>query len=81
LRYRRPDIPRAFRSPFVPVFPALGILFSGFLAVFGLSTTTWIWFVGALIVGLIFFFIYGYRKSNPDEIVPVAEPESLQEYA
>jgi APA family basic amino acid/polyamine antiporter len=53
LRYRRPDIPRSFRSPFVPVFPALGILFSGFLAVFGLSTTTWIWFVGALIVGLI----------------------------
>jgi APA family basic amino acid/polyamine antiporter len=81
LRYRRPDIPRSFRSPFVPVFPALGILFSGFLAVFGLSTTTWIWFVGALIVGLIFFFLYGYRKSDPDEIRPVVEPEGLQEYA
>lgn len=81
LRYKRPDIPRSFRSPFVPFFPALGILFSGFLAVFGLSTTTWIWFVGALVVGLIFFFLYGYRKSNPDEIVPVVEPEALQEYA
>ena len=81
LRYKRPDIPRSFRSPFVPVFPALGILFSAFLAIFGLSTETWIWFVGALIVGLIIFFAYGYRKSKPEEIEPVKEPEGLEEYA
>jgi len=67
--------------PFVPLFPLLGIVFSLFLAVFGLSRTTWTWFVLALLVGLIFFFSYGYRKSDPDEIVPVAEPEGLEEYA
>ncbi len=80
LRYKRPDIPRPFRSPFVPVFPALGILLSAFLAVFGLSTETWIWFLSALVVGLIIFFAYGFRKSNPDEVEPVVEPEGLREY-
>ena len=81
LRKHRPDIPRSFKVPFVPVFPILGIVFSLFLAVFGLSRTTWTWFTIALIVGLVFFFSYGYRMSNPDEIVPVIEPEALQERA
>jgi APA family basic amino acid/polyamine antiporter len=81
LRYRRPDIPRAFRSPFVPVFPILGILMSAFLAVFGLSTETWIWFVSALVVGLIIFFLYGFRKSDPELVEPVVEPEGIREYA
>lgn len=79
LRKRKPDLPRSFRVPFVPVFPILGICFSAFLAIFGLSRTTWTWFLIALVVGLIFFFSYGYRKSNPDEVVPVEEPEALRE--
>lgn len=79
LRHRKPDIPRTFRVPFVPLFPILGIVFSLFLAVFGLSRTTWIWFLLALVVGLVFFFSYGFRKSKPDEIAFVAEPEGLAE--
>ena len=82
LRKRRPDLPRSFRVPFVPLFPILGILCSLFLAIFGLSRTTWEWFAGALIVGLIFFFSYGFRKSNPEDVKPVEEPEGLaEEYA
>ncbi len=77
LRHRKPDIPRTFRVPFVPLFPILGILCSLFLAIFGLSRTTWEWFAGALVIGLVFFFLYGFRKSNPDEIGPVEEPEGL----
>jgi basic amino acid/polyamine antiporter, APA family len=79
LRHRKPDIPRTFRVPFVPLFPVLGIVFSLFLAVFGLSRTTWIWFLLALVVGLVFFFCYGFWKSNPDEIEAVPEPEGLAE--
>ncbi len=79
LRKRRPEIPRTFRVPFVPVFPILGIVGSLFLAIFGLSRTTWEWFGGALVVGLIFFFSYGFRKSDPDKVEPVEEPEALQE--
>jgi basic amino acid/polyamine antiporter, APA family len=81
LRKRRPELPRSFRVPFVPLFPILGIVFSLFLAVFGLSRATWTWFVTALIVGLIFFFAYGFRKSNPAEVVPVEEPTGLTEFA
>jgi hypothetical protein len=57
----------------------LGIVFSLFLAVFGLSRSTWLWFAFALAVGLVFFFSYGFWKSNPDEIVAVPEPEGLAE--
>ena len=80
LRHRRPDLPRSFRVPFVPLFPILGIVFSLFLAVFGLSRATWTWFVLALVVGLVFFFSYGFRKSNPNDVVPVEEPAGLSEY-
>jgi basic amino acid/polyamine antiporter, APA family len=79
LRRRRPDLPRSFRVPFVPLFPILGILCSLFLAIFGLSRTTWEWFSGALIVGLVFFFAYGFRASQPEEIKPVADPEDFAE--
>jgi APA family basic amino acid/polyamine antiporter len=79
LRKRKPDLPRSFRVPFVPLFPILGIVFSLFLAVFGLSRTTWTWFAIALVAGLIFFFSYGFRKSDPENVVPVEEPEGLSE--
>jgi APA family basic amino acid/polyamine antiporter len=79
LRHRNPDLPRSFRVPFVPLFPLLGIAFSLFLAVFGLSRATWTWFVIALVVGLIFFFCYGFRKSDPNAVVPVEEPDGLTE--
>ncbi len=79
LRHRRPDLPRSFRSPFVPLFPLLGIAFCAFLAIYGLDVQTWLWFVGALVAGLIFFFLYGFRKSNPSDIVPVDEPDALLE--
>ncbi len=79
LRVKRPEIPRPFKVPFVPLFPILGIVLSMFLAVFGLSTLTWEWFIGALIIGLIFFFSYGFWRSKPEEIRPVEEPEALLE--
>jgi basic amino acid/polyamine antiporter, APA family len=78
LRRRKPDIPRAFRVPFVPLFPILGIVCALFLAIFGLSRDTWIWFTIALVVGLVFFFCYGYRKSDPEKIEYVPEPESME---
>lgn len=69
LRYKRPEVPRSFRSPFVPWFPLLGIAFCTALAVYGLDQTTWLWFVGALVVGLAVFFAYGFRQSNPDAVL------------
>jgi basic amino acid/polyamine antiporter, APA family len=78
LRYKRPDLPRKFRSPFVPVFPLLGILLSLFLATQGLGIYTWLRFIIWLLVGLIIYFIYGFRKSDPNNIIPT-EPAALEE--
>ena len=79
LRKHRPELPRAFKVPFVPAFPIAGMVLSMFLAIFGLSRTTWTWFVCALIAGLVIFFSYGFHKSIPSEIEPVQEPEALAE--
>ena len=68
LRYKRPDIPRPFRSPFVPLFPILGIVLSAFIAVCGLTTLTWIRFGVSLVIGLAIYFAYGFRHSRPEEL-------------
>ncbi len=65
LRRRRPDIPRPFRVPFVPLFPVLGVCFAVFLAVFGLTTLTWVRFIVSLAIGLAIYFAYGFRFSKP----------------
>jgi APA family basic amino acid/polyamine antiporter len=74
LRARKPDIPRTFRVPFVPYFPLAGIVCSVSLAVLGLSRDTWLWFVFALVIGLVFFFSYGFWRSDPAKIVPAEDP-------
>ena len=66
LRYKRPDLRRPFRSPFVPVFPLLGIGLSVFLSTVGLGPYTWLRFLIWLLLGLAIYFRYGYRHSNPE---------------
>jgi len=73
LRYKRPEMKRPFRSPFVPVFPLIGIALDLILVVFGLSTQTLLWFLGTLVVGLIIYFSYGYRKSIAKDVTPSEE--------
>jgi APA family basic amino acid/polyamine antiporter len=65
LRWKRPDLPRPFRSPFVPIFPLCGIALSLFLSTVGLGPYTWLRFVVWLIVGLGVYFAYGFRNSHP----------------
>ena len=64
LRYKRPDLVRPFRSPFVPFFPACGILLSLYLATQGLGPYTWLRFVIWLAVGLAIYLTYGYHRSR-----------------
>ncbi|MFE7773767.1 amino acid permease [Streptomyces sp. NPDC057445] len=63
LRYRRPDLPRAFRCPGMPYVPAIGALFSLWLITF-LSWHTWVRFAVWLLIGLVIYFGYSYRKSE-----------------
>ena len=64
LRFRRPDLPRPFRSPFVPFFPLCGIGLSIFLSTVGLGPYTWIRFIVWLLIGFGIYFAYGFRKSD-----------------
>jgi APA family basic amino acid/polyamine antiporter len=63
LRYRRPDLPRTFRTPGMPFVPAIGVVFSLWLTTF-LTLETWLRFAGWLAIGLIVYFGYSYRRSE-----------------
>lgn len=62
LRYRRPDLPRGFRTPGMPVVPAIGVIFSLWLVTF-LAPTTWLRFALWFLLGLIVYFAYSRRHS------------------
>lgn len=63
LRYRSPELPRTFKTPFMPVTPIVGIAFSIWL-VTKLSETTWIRFATWFVIGAIVYAAYGYRHSK-----------------
>jgi APA family basic amino acid/polyamine antiporter len=63
LRRSRPDLPRAFRAPFVPVLPAVSVLASVYLML-NLPALTWVRFGIWMAVGLLVYFAYGARHSR-----------------
>ncbi|MFG3120665.1 amino acid permease [Streptomyces sp. NPDC017615] len=62
LRYRQPDLPRGFRTPWMPFIPALGVLFSLWLISF-LQWQTWVRFAIWFLIGCVIYFGYSYRHS------------------
>jgi APA family basic amino acid/polyamine antiporter len=63
LRVRRPDLPRAFKVPLLPVVSILGIIVCGAM-IYGLGWTNWLRLVVWLVIGLIFYGSYGIRHSR-----------------
>jgi APA family basic amino acid/polyamine antiporter len=63
LRIRKPDLPRTFRTPWVPLVPLVGIAFSIWL-LSELAAITWLVFVVWVSLGLIVYFGYGIRHSR-----------------
>jgi APA family basic amino acid/polyamine antiporter len=61
LRRTRPDLPRPFRTPGVPLTPILGILICGYM-MYGLPTDTWVRLVIWLGIGFLIFF--GYSRTH-----------------
>jgi APA family basic amino acid/polyamine antiporter len=66
LRYRRPEVPRTFHLPLMPVVPAVGVIFSLWL-VASLPWETWVRFAVWLVIGLLIYFFYSRHHSllNP----------------
>jgi APA family basic amino acid/polyamine antiporter len=63
LRKRDPGRLRAFRTPFVPLVPILGVLSCLYLML-GLPWITWVRFGLWLIVGMVIYFFYGFKRSH-----------------
>jgi APA family basic amino acid/polyamine antiporter len=63
LRYREPDLPRPFKTPWVPVVPLLGIACCLYLAL-SLPFEAWFRLLFWLIGGLVIYFLYGVRHSR-----------------
>ena len=63
LRYTRPELHRPFRTPLVPVVPALGILCClGLMA--PLPLDTWLRLLIWMAIGLVIYFLYGRFHSR-----------------
>ncbi|MCQ6281277.1 amino acid permease [Bacillus sp. EB600] len=63
LRKKRPGLERRFKTPFVPVVPLIGIVFSIYLII-SLPGITWIRFVVWMIIGFFIYLFYGRKKSK-----------------
>ena len=69
LRKTDPERPRPFKVPLCPLFPILGIVICGILIVFSLKTltTSSLYFVIWLVVGLFIYGFYGYGQKRLEE--------------
>lgn len=63
LRKTNPELPRAFKTPLVPLVPILGIVACG-LMIAGLGWTNWLRLIIWLAIGLLIYYGYGYKNSH-----------------
>jgi APA family basic amino acid/polyamine antiporter len=63
LRRTQPDLPRAFRTPAVPLIPILAVVACVFLML-NLGSLTWWRFLVWMALGFVVYFAYGYRNSR-----------------
>ena len=63
LRTRRPDLPRPFRTPFVPLVPFLGMV-SCLALMAGLPRDTWLRLLIWMALGLLIYAFYGRVNSR-----------------
>src|SRR5437764_9123680 len=63
MRVRRPDVPRGFTVPALPLVAILGIVVCGAM-IYGLGWTNWLRLIVWLVIGLFFYFGYGRNHSR-----------------
>ena len=68
LRVRRPNLPRPFKTPLVPLVPILGIVISFYL-MYSLPIDTWIRLAVWMVIGMVIYFSYGRYHSRVQKLV------------
>lgn len=63
LRKTQPDLPRPYKTPFVPLFPILGMLIC-FAMMTSLDVHTWIRLIVWLLIGFVIYFTYSRHHSR-----------------
>ena len=72
LRRTRPDLPRSFRTPLLPVVATVSVLMCVYLML-NLTGETWERFVIWMLLGLVVYFGYGRRHSRVGAEAPAAQ--------
>lgn len=80
LRYRRPDQPRTFRCPGMPVVPALGVVLSLWL-IYTLPLVTHLRFLSWLVLGLVVYVFYSRKRSRLALVQQVSEVDTAKHEA
>ena len=63
MRRSRPDVPRPFKTPWVPFVPIMGIVIS-LAMMLGLNPATWVRLLVWLAIGMALYFTYGIKHSK-----------------
>jgi APA family basic amino acid/polyamine antiporter len=63
LRYNYPELPRPFKTPFMPYVPILGIISCGYLLI-NLPWITMLRFVVWMATGMVIYFAWSYKNST-----------------
>jgi len=63
LRRSDPDVKRPFRTPWVPLIPALSVLFNGYM-MYKLGWVNWARLIVWLAIGMIIYFAYSRKHSR-----------------
>jgi APA family basic amino acid/polyamine antiporter len=74
IRRRRPDLPRPFRTPLVPLVPILGIVTS-LAMMLSLTSVTWIRLAVWLVIGMVIYFSYSRYHSRVQRDIETQESE------
>jgi basic amino acid/polyamine antiporter, APA family len=78
LRYKRPDLARPFRTPWVPVVPILGMLSCLYLMA-SLPRATWLRLFIWMIIGFVIYFGYGKANSKTAAAATAANAAGLEQ--
>lgn len=78
LRKKNPELPRPFKTPWVPLTPIMGIVISLAMMV-SLPLDTWIRLVVWLVIGMFIYFGYGRKHSRVQRGETAATAEALRE--